>query len=178
MSDQVQKLTYVEALPIALEIHALLKPHCIRCKIAGSLRMEKAIIGDIEVVCIAKPYETGLFTNGIASVINQWPKVKGELEYGKTRYTQRILPQGIKLDIFFAEERNWGNIFLIRTGDMEFSKKIMGTLLPQRGYKQEDGFLKYKGKIIPCFEEIDVFRKCGLEYIEPRYRTLNTLLKK
>jgi DNA polymerase/3'-5' exonuclease PolX len=177
MSDQAKKMHYDEALPIALDVFNQLKPHCVRTKIkiAGSLRRERAIIGDIEIVCIPLPYEIGLFMSGIATVINQWPKVKGELEYGKCKYTKRILPCGMNVDIFFPEIENWGNILLIRTGDWEFSKKFMGSLLPQRGYKQEDGFLKYKNKIIPCYEEMDLFRKVGLEYIEPRDRTVNAI---
>lgn len=105
-----------------------LEPYCIRIEIAGSIRREKEIVGDIEIVCIPKPYETGLFTSGIASVVNQWEKVKGELEYGKSKYTQRVLPgkltgfddKRITLDLFFAEPGNWGTILAIRTGSAEY----------------------------------------------------------
>lgn len=43
-----------EAKTIALEIYELLKPHCERIKIAGSIRREKAFVNDIEIVCIPK----------------------------------------------------------------------------------------------------------------------------
>lgn len=164
-----------EARAEAEKIIELLRPHCDRIEIAGSIRREKPVIGDIEICCIPKPYDTGLFTNGIATVVNEWPKVKGELEYGKCKYTQRLLPSGMKLDLFFAEQENWGNIFLIRTGDWEFSKRFMGVIIPQRGYKQEDGFLKYNGKIIPCPEETDLFTRMGIKYIEPKNRNINAL---
>ena len=170
-----KKFAYTEAHSIALRVLELLRPHCIRCEIAGSIRREKSEVKDIEIVAIPKPYQTGLFQDGIAEIVNQWQKVKGELEYGKTKYTQRILPEGIKLDLFFAEEGNWGNILLIRTGDWEFSKKFMGVLLPQNGYKQEEGFLKYNGKIVFCTEEKELFIRAGIKYIEPKNRTINAL---
>jgi DNA polymerase (family 10) len=169
------EMPYKEAKEVADKIVELLKPHCERIEIAGSLRREKEIIGDIEIVAIAKPYNTGLFEDGLASVVNQWEKVKGELEYGKCKYTQRVLPEGIKLDLFFAEEGNWGNIFLIRTGDWEFSKKFMGVCLPRNGYKQEDGFLKHNDKIIYCPQEIDLFTRAGIKYIEPKDRNANAI---
>lgn len=110
------KMYLATAKKIADTVVELLKPHCIRIEIAGSIRREKEICGDVEIVAIPKPYDTGLFASGIASVVNQWEKVKGELEYGKTKYTQRILPESIVeakgktvyLDLFFAQEGNWG----------------------------------------------------------------------
>lgn len=164
-----------EAKIIAEKYLSEILPHCIRAEIAGSIRREKPEVKDIEIVCIPKLYDTGLFESGLASVVNKWEKVKGEMEYGKCKYTQRILPEGIKLDLFFAEVENWGNIFLIRTGDWEFSKKIMGTRLPQNGYRQVEGYLKHKEKIIPCYEEEELFKRAGLRFIEPKNRNINAI---
>lgn len=177
------RMLYATAKRIADEVVELLRPHCDRIEIAGSIRREQDVVGDIEICCIPKPYETGLFTSGLASVVNEWEKVKGELEYGKCKYTQRILPASIigvegkvvALDLFIAEHDNFGNIFLIRTGDWEFSKKFMGVVLPQRGYKQEGGFLKHKDKIIPCPEEKDLFLRMGIKFIEPKNRNVLAL---
>ena len=68
-----------KAYKIAQQLVHVLKPHCARIEIAGSIRRMKAQVGDIEIVCIPKPYETGLFESGFAKVVNQWPKIKGEL---------------------------------------------------------------------------------------------------
>jgi len=162
----------LKARLIAEKYLEFLRPHCIKAEIAGSIRREKSEVKDIEICCIEKSYQSGLFEDGIAQVVNQWQKIKGELEYGKCKYTQRLLLEGINLDLFFANEDNWGNIFLIRTGDWEFSKHFMGTLLPQRGYKQENGFLTYNDKIIPCHDEMILFERVGLEFIEPEKRNL------
>lgn len=166
------EIPYIEAKKIADNLVLLLSPHCYRIEIAGSIRRGKAIVGDIEIVAIPKPYQTGLFQDGIAEVVNQWQKVKGELEYGKTKYTQRILPEGIKLDLFFAEEGNWGLIFAIRTGSADYSHKVLANGWVKRGYKSEGGYLMQDGKTYEVREEKDLFNRIGVEYVEPKYRTL------
>ena len=89
-------MEYSKAILIAEKVKAELAPHCERIEIAGSLRRKKEFVGDIEIVAIPKDYEIGLFESGIATVINKWPKLKGELP---CKNTQRMLPEGIKLDL-------------------------------------------------------------------------------
>lgn len=122
---------------------------------------------DIEIVAIPKPYDTGLFESGIATVVNQWQKVKGELP---CKYTQRILPEGIKLDLFFSERGNWGLIYAIRTGSAEYSHKVLANGWVKRGYKSIDGYLTYNGKKINVLEEKDLFDRLGIEYQIPELR--------
>src|SRR3989304_9128895 len=166
------EIPYKEAKTIADKLVMLLSPHCFRIEIAGSIRRENDIVGDVEIVCIPKPYQTGLFQDGIAEIVNQWQKVKGELEYGKTKYTQRILPEGIKLDIFFAEEGNWGLIFAIRTGSSDYSHKVLANGWVKRGYKSEGGYLMQNGTRYKVWEEKDLFDRIGVAYIEPKYRNI------
>ena len=45
-----KKFAYDEAYSIALVVLELLRPHCIRCEIAGSIRREKPEVKDIEIV--------------------------------------------------------------------------------------------------------------------------------
>lgn len=163
-------MKYREAHSIATEILDLLRPHCVRCEIAGSIRRRKADVKDIEIVAIPKPYETGLFESGIATVVNQWQKVKGELQYGKCKYTQRTLPQGIKLDLFFAQEDNWGLIFAIRTGSAEYSHHVLARTWVRQGYNSVNGFLMKNGKTVPIREEQDLFSLLRIRYVEPHNR--------
>jgi len=160
-------MEYQKALNIALNVVELLKPHCERIEIAGSIRRQKPEVKDIEVVVIPKPYETGLFESGIATVVSRWEKVKGELP---CKYTQRILPEGIKLDLFFAERGNWGLIYAIRTGSAEYSHKVLATEWVRRGYKSEDGYLTSNGKQIMVLEEQDLFNRIGLPFKNPTER--------
>lgn len=164
-----KKFPYEDALRIAHATLEQLRPHCVRAEIAGSIRRRKSEVGDIEIVIIPKPYELGLFESGIASVVNKWKKVRGELP---CKYTQRILPEGIALDLFFAEEDNWGNIFAIRTGSADYSHKILATQWVKRGFKSIDGYLWREDERYDIREESDLFRLIGIPHIEPEYRNI------
>ena len=161
-----------KALQIANAVKAQLDPHCHRCEIAGSIRRKKPEVKDIEIVAIPKPYSTGLFQDGLAEAVNQWQKVKGEMEYGVCRYTQRILPEGIKLDLFFAEPGNWGLIFALRTGSADYSHKVLATTWTSKGYHSVNGYLTHRGKVYEVREEIDLFKRLGIDYVEPEFRNL------
>lgn len=167
-------MKYEDAIVIAERIKAELAPHCERIEIAGSIRRQKSEVKDIEIVAIAKPYDIGLFQSGVAEVINQWEKVKGELEYGVCKYTQRILPDGIKVDIFFAEPGNWGLIYAIRTGSSDYSHKVLAAGWVKRGYYSKGGYLYAHGSKTrhEVREEIDLFKRIGVDYVEPQFRNL------
>lgn len=165
-----KKYSYADAYAIAEKVLEQLRPHCIRAEIAGSIRRRRKQIGDIEIVAIPKPYETGLFESGLASVVNKWPKVKGEMLYGKTRYTQRILPEGIKLDLFMADEQNWGLIFAIRTGSADFSHLVLARNWCWQGYESKGGYLYKYGRKVEVREERDLFELIKVRYVGPEYR--------
>jgi len=167
-----------DALKIAIEAREILRPHCERVEIAGSIRRNKPEVGDIEIVAIPLPYETGLFESGIATVVNQWTKVKGELEYigrpkiKKCKYTQRILPSGMVLDLFFAEPENWGYIYAIRTGSVEYSKTL-AQRWNQLGYHGDEGYLwRTGGHIVTVREEEDLFNLLKIPFCPPGARNL------
>lgn len=157
-------MNYWDALAIAEKVKAMLAPHCERIEIAGSIRRKKLDVKDIEIVAIPKPYDTGLFASGIATVVGRWQKVKGELP---CKYTQRILPEGIKLDLFFAEKRNWGLIYAIRTGSADYSHHILATGWVKAGYKSEGGFLMSNGHQVAVLEEEDLFQRIGILLFTP-----------
>ncbi len=161
-------MIFSQAIQIATAARKALAPRCLRIAIAGSLRRKAPEVGDIEIVAIPKPYETGLFESGIATIVNQWEKVRGELP---CRYTQRMLPEGIALDLFFATPDNWGYIFPVRTGSAEFSKRLAAGWV-RNGYHGQDGMLvDQSGSPVPCPEEEDLFHLAGFKWIPPESRT-------
>ena len=161
-------MEYYRALKIAQNVKEILAPHCHRIEIAGSIRRKKPEVKDIEIVAIPKPYETGLFASGIAPVVDQWPKSLGQLP---CRYTQRILPQGINLDLFLCEFNNWGYILAIRTGSADFVK-MLASKWKEKGYKGIRGKLTYQGKVIGVSEERQLFTRLGVPFLEPENRNL------
>ena len=136
---------------------------CLRAEIAGSIRREKPEVKDIEIVCIPDP----LYLEEFSAEVNLLEKVKGE-PTGK--YTQRILPEGINLDLFMANERNWGSIFAIRTGSADFSHKVLACGWVRAGYKSDGGILKKDGNEFEVKEEKDLFDLIGISFVEPQSR--------
>ena len=163
----MSKVELSKALLIANEVKRLLSPHCERIEIAGSIRRKKKEVGDIEIVAIPKPYDTGLFESGIATVVNRWQKIKGDLP---CKYTQRLLPEGIKLDLFFAIQDNRGLILAIRTGSASFSHKVLATGWKERGYKSINGMLHFEGKPIPIRTEQELFQRLNMKVVPPEKR--------
>jgi DNA polymerase/3'-5' exonuclease PolX len=162
-------MKYKEALEIGQAVLEQLKPHCYRCEIGGSIRRKKEDVKDIEIIAIPKPYEIGLLESGIATVVNKWELVTGKLP-GKN--TIRLLPEGIKLDLFFADKTNWGWIFTHRTGSIEYNKRILVRSCSKRGYKLVDGYVTKDGNVIPVPEERDFYKLIGVTYINSEQRDL------
>lgn len=172
------KLEHAKA--IAEELLKQLAPHCERIQIAGSIRREKPEVKDIEIVAIPKPYEVGLFESGIATVVNKWQKVKGELP---CKYTQRIISlkrlyhrpeKEIKLDLFFATPKNWGYTLAIRTGSAEYSHQVLANGWVRKGYTSENGILFHKTSKWEraILEEKDLFDLIGIPMPEPKDRNV------
>jgi DNA polymerase/3'-5' exonuclease PolX len=100
-------------------------------------------------------------------VVNQWHKVKGE-PTGK--YTQRVLPGGVTLDLFIVEPDSWGWQLCLRTGSTEFNRDVILKAMHQQGYDAAAGQVRKLGKIIPLREEADVFALLKVPWVEPSAR--------
>lgn len=159
-------MLYNRAKPIADDYVSALSPFCDRIEIAGSVRRKKTDVGDIEIVCIPSEINGNRFPEFI-SFINSLTKVRGE-PTGK--YTQRMLPEGIALDLFMATENNWGMIFPMRTGSRDFSHYKLASRWVQMGYKSEGGILHKGDEVISFREEQELFDFLGLEFVQPENR--------
>ena len=152
-----------EAKEIAEKYVNLFRPYSRRIEIAGSIRRKKPEVKDIEIVMIRNTAKLAEFKE----IVEKLQKVKGE---AIGRYTQRILPEGIKLDLFFAIPENWGNTFAIRTGSADYSHEIIAKGWVKAGYKSENGFLHKAGKVIPIFEEEELFNLINVKMVDPEKR--------
>jgi DNA polymerase/3'-5' exonuclease PolX len=165
---------------IANRVVERLKPHCERIEIAGSIRRKKASVGDIEILCIPKkimqvdlfgePTGLTITDSGLIKIVAEWEKVKGDLQDGK--YTQRVLPECIKLDLFTATYENWGLLYAIRTGPADYSHNVLARRWANRGYESVGGVLcKLDGSTkVELKEEEDLFEFLGLAYVKPENR--------
>jgi DNA polymerase/3'-5' exonuclease PolX len=151
----------------------------------GELRLSKVAV---EIVAIPKWGERAaedLFGSPIAvnllyewafqQTLVQWIKPgTSEVEpwtvKSEGKYWRGVFPHGLKLDLFLANEINWGVIFAIRTGSAEFSKGLVTHARFKTPYTVEGGYLRSSNEIVPCLEEADLLKRLGLEYVKPEQR--------
>ncbi|QQS35753.1 MAG: hypothetical protein IPM56_16150 [Ignavibacteriales bacterium] len=165
-----------KAEQIAIKYWKLFKPLCVdgKIKVAGSIRRRKPFVKDMEIVCV--PLKTlqskDLFEAELArkpefvSLVNSFERVKGN---GNGKYAQLVLPEGIKLDLFMADENNYGLILLLRTGPGEYNIKIVEAIKPEH-YVQGGYLHSASGRIIPCMNEVDFYTITKQKYLEPERR--------
>jgi len=146
---------------------------CQRAEIAGSLRRGKAMVGDIEIVCI--PNEASdLFGNSsylwgdVRDALSMFKMIKGGDHY--QQYELAIC----KADVFVTTREQWGVIFAIRTGGAAFSRRLVTTInyggyMPE-GMYIDGGRLWKSGVLIDTPEEEDLFHEMGLVWIPPEKR--------
>ena len=165
------RIPLAEALDIAANTLAILRPHCHKADLAGSIRRQSPTIGDLEIVCLPdrSPLEsTPLFTGGFAQAVGQWPGIKGSPD-GK--YTQRLFPCGLKLDLFMPPPDGYGLILAIRTGSADWSHLRLATAWKRAGFHSEGGLLRREdGSVVHCRTERELFDVIGLAWVEPQDR--------
>jgi DNA polymerase/3'-5' exonuclease PolX len=165
-SSELGLWSLADARAIAEGVVEKLSPVCSRISIAGSIRREKAIVKDIEIVCIPNDADIMEFFG----IINQWQAIKGK---ATGKYTQRMLPEGIKCDIFIAKPDNWGLQLAIRTGSATYSHLVLAKGWSKRHFKAREGMLTKRNDsnfIIPIREEQELFDLIKIPYLEPKYR--------
>lgn len=191
MSDQANKMPLALAYSLASALATDLAPACERIEIAGSIRREKPLVGDIEIVAIPRVETMGADLLGegmewrpldvkLGGMIGSevLKVVKGFKVGAPWKYAQfEIAGRGCKLDLFLATKETWGCVFTIRTGPAEFSHRLVttrsqGGLCPAHLRFREGRLVSaYAGGPLDTPEEADVFKALSLHWIEPEERT-------
>lgn len=160
-----------------------------RAKIAGSMRRGKEPNHDFEIV-IEPVWDESLLGereeshSGIDIEIATMLKQKFLVPHRThpldgVRLKKFSVPSlhNFTVELYFADERNFGYIFAIRTGDSDFSRLLVtqraaGGCLP-RHLVCHNGYLKHRdgGEVIPCAKESDFFRAIGVPNSPPSVRS-------
>jgi len=161
-----------KAQNLAGELIQFLLPFCKKAEVAGSTRRKKPSVHDIEIVAIPNSINNlknklGLHLLKAVGKAGTKPFIKAGDKYIQFEF------KGEQIDLFLAEEDNWGLIYLIRTGSAAYSAHILATWkkVTGGGYS-ENGYLHTAdGKKIVTNEEIDVFNLCKMKFVEPELRS-------
>ena len=156
-----------QASELSSEIVEILKPHCKPgfILVVGSIRREKPICRDIDIVLI--PGNQGallMALEGLGEKMKSGPKMI------QRRY------KGQQVDIYIADEKTWPTLVLIRTGSKEHNIKLCGRARSLNMKLHADGsgieYVSSSGesdRLLPK-DEADVFKMLGLPYVEPGKR--------
>ena len=187
----IGKIDLSVAQKIADDILNHLQPALSRGEVAGSIRREKPVVGDLEIVAISDQREKLLqligdigqtIKPGVPDVIPWSPKLDA-------KYIRVRVKEGMNLDLFMASPQNWGGLFMMRTGSgigpdgNSFNGFIPGIF--SRWKKLSDG-----GRMTDCMptmptgeqlwvpEEQDFFDMLEMKFVPPALRVDRKSIKK
>jgi len=150
------------AKTIANEVIKRLSPYCQRIEVAGSVRRQKAVVNDIDIVLV--PSDLWNLTHEIMGLGPS--TLKGDK-------LKRVSYNGVQVDLYFADEQTWATLLLIRTGAKENNIRL-ATLAKKKGWHlaaSGDGLFNEKGQRIAGDSEESIFKTLGLPYQKPEERS-------
>lgn len=184
--DEKRKWPRAEALAVADELIAALRPFCDRIEFAGSLRRLKPAVGDVEILFVPKvenrpvdllgtlePFNLAdeeisrLLGHGL---ISKRPNVNGTFAWG-AKNKLALHRSGVPVDLFTTSEASWWNYLTCRTGGAQSNVDICNAAI-RKGYKWEPysaGFYRI-GHTEPMTSERQVFEFVGLPFLPPERR--------
>lgn len=207
MSATLEKIPLPKAEALAEDFARLFPPACYtRWQVAGSVRRQKPFVGDLEFVVIPAigeiPGDEDMFgARGPGQRVNLlWQRVDDLVKAStlikvetnaadKTRACwgdrqRRVLFRGHQVEIYSADNANWGSLLTIRTGPEGFSKHMveqLRKLMPPHCHRA--GYVrKLSGRhpaysrgeetepVVECPTEEMFFGLCGMRFIPPESR--------
>jgi len=163
-----------EAYRVGGELCAELEPFCDKIQIAGSVRRERPVVNDLDIVLIPKDED---MKHHIQQLCLAKHPVFGFDEKPKsgpamTRFYSE--KHEIWVDIYFATFETWPFILFIRTGSKEHNVYMCMTAKERGMWLCADGsgFFKDREKkaAFEIHTEKDIFSVLGLSYKEPKER--------
>lgn len=161
------------AMEIVNDMADLLSGSCERLEIAGSIRRGKSEVKDAEIVAIPLPgclyFMDDLVAKGVVT----------KALYGKAQ-TMRwgskyrgMMYRGLKIEVFLADEDNWGFQYWLRTGPGDANTYVMKWLKWKHAPIQaRDGYWWWKEQRLAVRGEHEMFENIlGIRNIAPEHRT-------
>jgi DNA polymerase (family X) len=144
-------------------------PDVIRCSAAGSLRRNKEIIGDVDLLASSKK------PANVISFFCSRPGIIRVTAQGDTKASV-ILEGGLQSDLRVVSDKEYPFALMYFTGNKEHNI-VMRQRAIARGLRlNEYGLFKSKEEtrdpalLVPCASEEEIFAKLDLPYIEPELR--------
>ena len=153
-----EEMELERAKNIADEVIKRLSPYCKRIEVAGSVRRQKPVVNDVDIVLIPSD-----LWNLSHEVMGLGPsKVSGDK-------LKRINYNGVHIDLYLADDKTWATLLLIRTGSKENNIRL-ATLAKKKGWHlaaNGDGLFNEKGQRVAGDTEESIYEVLELSYQEP-----------
>ncbi|MEM2873950.1 MAG: DNA polymerase/3'-5' exonuclease PolX [Candidatus Nanoarchaeia archaeon] len=160
-----------EILPIAQTIISRLKKisEIGHISEAGSIRRRKETVGDLDILVTIKKPSAAI---KVMDTFTTMPEVARVLAKGLTKSTV-VLRNGLQADVRVLDDNVFGAALQYFTGNVEHNVALRRIGI-EKGYKlSEYGLFDRKtGKLVAGKTENEVYKKLGLQYIEPELREM------
>lgn len=177
-------LSRAMALSIAMELKSELAPYCEHIEIVGSLRRNKDIVNDIDLLVIPRFEEKkddSLFEDAVSvSMLNNklaelcWAQRLAIDSSGEKvkRFHKKLLNETVQIDIYIATQETWWTLLLIRTGSREHNIALCRRAIELHMQLKADGtgLIGPSGTPLQIRSEEEIFAYLNMEYRRPEMR--------
>ncbi len=153
-----------EILPLVEDILKKLKKlkQVEQISVAGSVRRKKETVGDVDILITAKnPQEIMGYFVQLPGVVKVWMK-------GPTRSSVRM-EQGFDIDLRVVKKKNYGSTLQYFTGSKDHNIVLRKIAIEKKLKLSEYGLFR-GSKMIAGWDEKEIYRILGLDWIEPELR--------
>lgn len=171
------RIPLARALKFGEQICDVLDVFCDKIEIAGSIRRERPMVGDIDIVCV---------TYKQASLEDRLIAHHCHIERSGEQYiVAKWIQTGIQIDIWMAHPAsadlfsstptNFGSVLLCRTGSKEHNIFLVehAKSLGLRWHPHK-GVFDGNGKLIASETEEDIFHALKLDFVPPQKREIKS----
>lgn len=153
---------------IAVAIIEKLAPYCERdergkvlIEVAGSIRRQKPLVNDIDIVLIpSDPWNLNHTIGSLGHAFVHGAKI------------QRFYYQGAQVDLYFATRETWATLFLIRTGS-KWNNIRLCEVAQKKGWRlaaDGSGLLDERDRRVAGDTEESIYEALGEPYQQPEKR--------
>lgn len=157
----MSKITLERAQRMAEAVIERLAPYCSRIKVAGSIRRKAPNPHDIDICLIASdPWNLHHEIMGMGQVKMSGDKIT------------RVMVGSVQVDLYFADEKTWATLLLIRTGSAENNVRLC-IVAKKKGWHlaaSGDGLFNENGERIAGDSEESIYETLGLLWQRPEER--------
>src|SRR5580658_3729387 len=138
---------------------------------AGSLRRGKETIGDLDLLVTLRPgHDKQKHVDEVAAHILKYPGIDQTLAHGENKVSV-LLGNGLQVDVRLLDKDSFGAALLYFTGSKEHNVVLRGRARDMGWTLNEYALTTLKGgKFVAGKTEEEIYKKLGLDYIEPELR--------